>query len=301
MKKTFWFDIFSEKVCKKLLYVLLPILVSGIVYLGGWNDNTDHQTDLPFRVPPRVVPERLEIFENVSPAVVLIATFDENNKLRGHGSGFFVSAKGYVVTNHHVIRGAYSATVRTIDGANYRVNGLIAADPPIDLAVLQVELMDRDIPVLELANTLPGWGDKAFVLGHPHGCELTLSEGMVRAGSMNGRISPECIRFEISAPVCPGSSGSPVLNEKGRVIGVVQSCRMAASYKKSGQGVTYAVAASNISCLEIDDKLMTLRKYALTTPSIFRLPQWYLRAGRYDKSFWDVHGNKASAYFWIQN
>jgi len=277
MKKTTWTDIFSEQVCKKLLYVLLPILVLGSGYIGVWGDNRDDQTDLSFRARPFCLRNNLlEDFRKISPAVVLIQTFDENKKLKGYGSGFFISERGYLITNHHVIREVYSGTVKTIDGQTYSIKGIIAKDISADIAKLVVDVRGGNVPVLELANTLPGWGDDTVVLGHPGGCELTLSKGIVRAGHVEGRISRKCRRFEISAPASPGSSGSPVLNMEGQVIGVAQSAKPT-SYKKSGCGATYAVAASNISNLKTEDSLISLKEYAESTPKVSGYAKPYLQ------------------------
>lgn len=268
----------SEEVCKKLLlYVLLPILALCFGYIGVADDRRDDQIDLPFRVPPRVLTKNLEVLKKVSPAVVLIETFDENKELKGRGTGFFVNNTGWLITNHHVIQGAYSATVKTADGKAYPVKGLIAKDPDIDIAKLMVDVKGRDVPVLELARILPSWGDETVVLGHPKGHELTLSKGIVRAGSAGGRISVECVRFEISAPASPGSSGSPVLNAEGQVIGIAQSCKIAASYEESNQGVTYAVPVSNVLSLKTEDKLISLSEYADIAPAVFKYPAWYLQ------------------------
>jgi S1-C subfamily serine protease len=263
MKQPILSYLLSEKVCRKLLlYILLPILALGLGYLGLAEGTRDDEIELPFRVPPRVLPKNLEVFKKASPAVVLIETFDENKRPKARGTGFFVSDKGHLITNHHVIRGAYSARIKTTEGKAYPVKGLIAKDPDVDIAKLAVDVEDRDFSALEFASILPCWGDKAVVLGHPKGQELTLSTGVVRAGRADGRISAECIKFEISAPVSPGSSGSPVLNTEGEVIGIAQACKIAASYEKSNEGVTYAVAVSNVLCLKSEEKLISLSEYA---------------------------------------
>ena len=194
----------------------------------------------------------MEVFRDISPAVFLIETFDENNCPRGSGTGFFISSKGHIITNYHVIRGAYSVKIRTIDGRVYPEKVLTAKDPGVDLAELIVASKDANFPFLELSSILPSWGEKTIVLGHPGGGELTLSSGVVQA---KGRISTNCQIFQISAPVFPGSSGSPVLNSEGQVIGVVMSCKVADSYKRTwSNGIykrnssfaTHAVAGSKI-------------------------------------------------------
>ena len=194
----------------------------------------------------------VDLAKKVRPAVVLIKTFDENNKPMGQGSGFFISTQGHLITNYHVVEGAYSANIITMAGKTYPVKGIMAKDVEGDVAKLLIDVPDSEIPVLELANVLPSVGEDIAVVGNPLGLESTVSRGIVsaiREIPIFGNI------VQISAPISPGSSGSPVLNMKGQVIGV------ATFILREGQALNFAVPSAKILDLKPDDKLTSLQKY----------------------------------------
>src|SRR4030042_1017959 len=75
----------------------------------------------------------VELVKKIKPAVVLIQTFDDNNQPIAQGSGFFINNKGHIVTNHHVLEDAFRATVKTSNGMEYPVEGIIAKDADADI------------------------------------------------------------------------------------------------------------------------------------------------------------------------
>jgi len=83
----------------------------------------------------------VELVKKTKSAVVLIQTFDDNNQPIGQGSGFFVNNKGHIVTNHHVLEGAYRATVKTSSGIEYPVEGVIAKNADADIVKLVMKKM----------------------------------------------------------------------------------------------------------------------------------------------------------------
>jgi S1-C subfamily serine protease len=167
----------------------------------------------------------------VKPSVVLVTLYDDRGTKLGSGSGFFISADGKLVTNHHVIEGAAKATVSMSDGREIAVLRILADDPAHDIAVIQVEgggyspLPIGDTSALHV-------GDDIVVVGSPLGLSTTVSSGIVAAVREEG-LSKES-RFDseddkkmvaawglqITAPVSHGSSGSPILNGAGEVVGV---------------------------------------------------------------------------------
>ncbi len=151
------------------------------------------------------------LYKTVAPSVVLISTD------KGYGTGFFIN-NGNIVTNNHVIAGASQIKIKTQDNKEYVVNQPIAKDTTNDLAILSAAAHQGEIRSLVISPTVPEIGEKIFVVGNPGHLEKTLSEGLIsamRAGP------PE--RFQITAPVSPGSSGGPVFNMKGEVVCVVKS------------------------------------------------------------------------------
>jgi len=135
------------------------------------------------------------------------------------GSGFFISPKGYIVTNDHVIRHAKSVYVRLSDGHKLRAK-IIGADHYNDLAVLKVN-RSHLFPYLQFGNSndvRPGqW---VVAIGNPFGLSESVSTGVVSAlGRYLGNFEHDEF-IQTDAPINKGNSGGPLLNQKGQVVGV---------------------------------------------------------------------------------
>lgn len=148
------------------------------------------------------------------PSVVFIVMGDESAPT-SQGSGFFVGTD-LVATNYHVIEGKTRGAVKIIDQpAAYEIEGVVAYDKVHDLAILKIRGVNaKPLPL----GTLKGLavGDRVYAIGSPKGLEGTFSDGLVssiRQGEADTVV-------QISAPISPGSSGGPVLNDRGEVIGV---------------------------------------------------------------------------------
>jgi len=157
------------------------------------------------------------IVRKIGPSVVVINIYNERRELRGRGSGFFIDRNGSVITNHHVIKGASYTEVKTASGKLYPVKKILFEDASNDLAVLSVDIPSGAVAPLSVISALPEAGEKIVVIGSPLGLEQTVSDGIVSA-IRRPHGSGEYI--QITAPISPGSSGSPVVNMKGEVIGV---------------------------------------------------------------------------------
>ncbi len=185
--------------------------------------------------------EVVKLIQNVKPAVVLIQTFDANSQPIGQGSGFFIDNKGSIITNHHVIEGAYSAVIKTSAGKEYPVQGIAAKDTEADIVKLSVNTVDSNISFLKLSTSIPAEGEDVIVIGNPLGLESSVSTGIVssvRDIPAFGKI------LQITAPISPGSSGSPVVNSKGDVIGI------ATLIVTSGQNLNFAIPSDKIIALK---------------------------------------------------
>ena len=176
------------------------------------------------------------IAKKILPGTVFIQTYDANGKFLGQGSGFFVSEKGDIITCYHVMRGYSSANVTTSDRKEYRVKNITAINKTNDLIKLSLSTTDHDFNSLKLNTTLPEVGQEIVVVGGPLGLENTVSNGIVSAIRNN--------ETQITAPISPGSSGGPVANMKGEVIGIV-SAQM-----KFGQNLNFAIPTSLISTMQ---------------------------------------------------
>ncbi len=134
------------------------------------------------------------------------------------GSGFFVSADGYVVTNNHVVSNGTSFEVTTDSGKTYQAK-VIGADPQTDLALIKVSV-SADFPYVRFAAEVPQIGDWILAVGNPFGLGGTVTAGIVSARGRDIGAGPYDDFIQIDAPVNPGNSGGPTFNVRGEVIGV---------------------------------------------------------------------------------
>lgn len=141
-----------------------------------------------------------------------------NRRTQGQGSGFFISADGYVVTNNHVIDKATTVELQTDDGKTYTAR-VIGTDPRTDLALLKVDGR-TDFPWVRLAPTAPRVGDWVLAVGNPFGLGGTVTAGIVSARGRDIGASTYDDFIQIDAAVNRGNSGGPTFNLAGEVIGV---------------------------------------------------------------------------------
>lgn len=178
-----------------------------------------------------------EIIKKIEPSIIVVLTYDREGKLLGQGSGFFINENGEAITSRHVLEGAVRAEVKTIDGMIYPITKIIAEDQDGDIVKLEVTIPKNQLHFLEISPVLPEVGEQIVVIGSPLGLEQTVSDGIVSAVRkipIFGKI------IQISAPISPGSSGSPVVNLNGEVIGV------ATFQMVEGQNLNFAIPGSRI-------------------------------------------------------
>jgi hypothetical protein len=179
------------------------------------------------------------IYANASPGVVLVRTYDRASRHTGFGSGFLVSPDGLIATNHHVIRTARSARVVFGDDSERPVTGVAAADPEWDLVLLKID--GRNLPALSLASgSVPPVGAKVYAIGHPEGLRNTLSDGLV-SGHRGAGDAPAFI--QTTAAISPGSSGGPLLSDRGEVVGITTLSLV------EGQNLNLAIPVSKLEAL----------------------------------------------------
>jgi len=142
----------------------------------------------------------------------------DNSPLVGaQGSGFFVSADGYIVTNNHVVDGAVDVEV-VMDNEKVIPAKVIGTDPKTDLALIKVE--GNDHPYVRLAAAKPRIGEWVVAIGNPFGLGGTVTAGIVSAEGRDIQSGPYDDYIQIDAPVNKGNSGGPTFNLKGEVVGV---------------------------------------------------------------------------------
>src|SRR3954469_5260371 len=159
----------------------------------------------------------------------------------GQGSGFFISADGYAVTNKHVGDGADKVEVTTDDGKTYTAK-VIGTDPRTDVALIKVEGRN-DFPFAKLSDTKPRIGDWVLAVGNPFGLGGTVTAGIVSASGRDIGAGPYDDFIQIDAPVNKGNSGGPTFNISGEVVGV----NTAISSPSGGSvGIAFAIPASTV-------------------------------------------------------
>ncbi|MEO6654464.1 MAG: trypsin-like peptidase domain-containing protein [Pyrinomonadaceae bacterium] len=184
-----------------------------------------------------------ELVKRIKPSAVAIETFDTRGNTISRGSGFFI-AVDRVITNRHVIERASRVEIHLLDGKKFPVRGVLAVDGEGDLALLQVDVPRALAVPLPIVQAVPQEGESIVVVGNPFGLEGSVSNGIVSAVreiSGYGKI------IQITASISPGSSGSPVVNMYGQVIGI------ATLQAAEGQNLNFAVPAERISQLKISE------------------------------------------------
>ncbi len=165
--------------------------------------------------PAQTILPAEDIAEKALAATVYLEMKDTNGKTLGIGSGFFVKPN-LIATNYHVIEGAAKGTAKLVGkSTTYNIEGVTATDKTNDLAILKVTALG--IKPLSLGDSdKVRTGETVYVAGNPKGLEGTFSNGII--SSKRSEDTKE--RLQMTAPISPGSSGGPVLNKKGEVIGV---------------------------------------------------------------------------------
>lgn len=168
----------------------------------------------------------------------------------GQGSGFFISADGFAVTNNHVVDKADEVEVMTDDGKTYNAK-VIGTDPRTDLALIKVD--GDNFPYAKLADKAPRIGDWVLAVGNPFGLGGTVTAGIVSARGRDIGAGPYDDFLQIDAPVNKGNSGGPTFDIDGNVVGV-----NTAIFSPSGGsvGIAFAIPATTVSTVvgQLKDK-----------------------------------------------
>ncbi len=183
----------------------------------------------------------IAVVESVSPAVISLTGRDSDGRL-GSGSGFILTSDGHAMTNSHVVAGRKTLVAETIEGDRVDAT-VICDDPATDLALLK--LSSSDLPFAEIgdSNALRV-GQLVIAIGSPLGLQSTVSTGVVSTlgrsmRGQDGRLIENIVQH--SAPINPGNSGGPLVDSRGRVVGVNTAIIAAA------QGIGFAVPSNTVS------------------------------------------------------
>jgi tetratricopeptide (TPR) repeat protein len=226
------------------------------------------------------------LIKKVEPSIVVIITYNREGKTLGQGSGFFINKEGDVITNFHVLQEASRAVIRTTDGKEYPIEKVLAEDKEGDLIRVSADIPKEAAKPLPVTTELPVVGERVIVIGTPLGLDKTVSDGIVSAVR---NIPTFGNIIQVTAPISPGSSGSPVINMKGEVIGI------ATFFVVAGQNLNFAIPGERIA------RLATSRGETLSEREEGRIKDWLASAeGLYTiglRYLWAEDCEKALPYF----
>jgi len=179
-----------------------------------------------------------QIYRSTLPAVFTLEV--ETAKGKGQATGFAALREGVLVTAWHVVDGATKVTAKAASGESYKCAGLIDKDEIHDVALLRVKA--HGLSRLSIEPSPPAVGSRVYVLGAPRGLDFSITDGLV---SQIRTIEGSSV-IQISCPIAPGSSGAPLLNERGEVVGVV------VSGVSTTQGLNFAMLAKYVLGLDCE-------------------------------------------------
>jgi tetratricopeptide (TPR) repeat protein len=202
--------------------------------------------------PAAAVTDLTQLVKSIQPAVATVVVYDVNSNVANIGTGFFIDKTGILVTNHHVLLGKFNAEIRTAEGSTYPIKTVIAENQATDLIKVQVDIPHEKVQWLKVSADPPLVAQHVVVVGSPMGLEQSVSDGIV---SSVREIPGLGTFYQMSAPISPGSSGSPVVNLQGNVVGV-------ASFQfLQGQNLNFAIAGNSILDLKADKPGQSLSEW----------------------------------------
>ncbi|RKU19077.1 hypothetical protein C6500_11630 [Candidatus Poribacteria bacterium] len=199
------------------------LLLSIVVLVSSCAQPIDQQRDLDLLAS--IENAFVSVVARSKPAIVgvLVSGMEESRSQGRVGSGFIFRKEGYILTNHHVVHEARDITVTLLDGGRFEAE-LVGTDPNTDVAVLKID-RDEAFPVIPLADSSRvRVGQFAIAIGNPFGLDYTVTTGVVSGKSRSILRGFSFIRYQdfiqTDAWINTGSSGGPLLNIHGEVIGI---------------------------------------------------------------------------------
>jgi hypothetical protein len=235
-----------KKALQITVFIVTVLLVGGYYLNSYFKQRTEEKVEAQRTENNKAtstssaVEDVSRLVKDVSLSVVTIyGRQDSSSQRLPRGTGFFIGKNGILITNYHVIKDLIDPDVETFDGKMWPVNRTIMNDLSLDIAVIGAAIGKGAYKYLEFTSELPPVGKSIFVIGSPLGLEQTVSNGIVSAirslpSTHMGKL------IQITAPISPGSSGSPVVDNAGKVIGI------ATLQSKVGQNLNFAIPGARI-------------------------------------------------------
>lgn len=190
-------------------------------------------------------------------SIFLVQCFNEKNQMIGTGSGFFIEVSGIALTNVHVVKNAYRAKIKTVDGKFYEVEKIIDYNPTFDIAKIQIKhAAGTSFKAVKVAKKISEKGEEIFAIGNPDGLENSVSTGII---SSIRSIPNYGLCYQITAPISPGSSGGALFNFNGEVIGITTFGQTDQS--RLNQNLNFAVNIDNAKYLKRQQNLRLDKAY----------------------------------------
>ncbi|MBC5772773.1 trypsin-like peptidase domain-containing protein [Pontibacter sp. KCTC 32443] len=189
---------------------------------------------IPAARPDRIKPERgarntpvtevnntsglSSLYEKSKKGVFLVLSTNDGQS-GAQGSGFFISADGIGISNQHVFSGFHTHYIKMYDGTTYEVSKILRSSDANDLdyVLFKVNTQGDKVPFVPIARSLSAIGEDVFAIGNPKGLEHTLSTGIVSSYRDDNKL------IQTTAEITNGSSGGPLFNMRGEVIGITTS------------------------------------------------------------------------------
>ncbi|MDB2454387.1 serine protease [Planktomarina temperata] len=197
------------------------------------------------------------VFEATRPSVLLIVAYDENDQPTGMGSGFFFGDTKTIATNLHVVQNAAKLAIKLSSGETGWIDTVLGVDAERDLALLQSNVTGTPI---KAAGRLPDIGEDILAIGNPSGLEGTVSTGIISGI----RTEDGSQYFQITAPISPGSSGGPIIDQHNEVLGV------STFYLDGAQSLNFAMPAAYLTKLYSKKSEATLAALKSSTNSALK-------------------------------
>lgn len=197
---------------------------------------------------------RQALFGRLKQSVVVLQSTTVSGERTGNGTGWVLRSDGLIVTNHHVVDGRRSLTAVFADGRRVDVTGVLVSDEAHDLAVVRIDA--TGLSPLELGSSAGlVEGSQLFMAGNPLGLDFTFNEGVLTAlrpkglpADLGGELRPADTQalLQLTIDAEPGSSGSPIVDGEGRVVGI----------ERAGLGsADFAVPVDTLKALLTDEVL----------------------------------------------
>lgn len=201
-----------------------------------------------------LTPEKL--YRKVLPSVMTLEVENQSGE-KFVGSAVLALADDVALTAWHVIADARSVWAVFADGQRVKVTGCIDYDGVRDVALLKLE---KRLPhrKADLGQELQAVAARAYVIGAPKGYDFSISDGLISQTRMVDGV----LQYQLSCPISPGNSGSPIFNQRAEVIGI------ALWTKADAQNVSFAIPTQEFTRLKLSQRPTTWAQLAVTTPSI---------------------------------